>query len=285
MQPKPAARNERAWKRHAGDFSWVTIALGLATMVLAAAAWTAGLTGAVSLWVAGGMMFVAAYVGFTVMHEAAHGNIVGPHAHLSWIGTGLGWGCGLLLLAPYPAFRLLHLRHHAKTNHVGHDPDLWVAGSRWWSIALRCASILGHYYVVFLTGRLGDRPAVRQARNVAVATVVAIIATVALLASVSSLGVVLALWVLPAWAASTVLAFAFDWLPHHPHTVAKRMHDTRIVIVPGLWLPMLWQNYHLVHHLYPRVPFYRYARCYADCEGALEQAEAPIVAWPAPARS
>ena len=63
--------------------------------------------------------------------------------------------------------------------------------------------------------------------------------------------------------ATALLAATFDWLPHHPHEVESRddrFRATSILIDPWLTPLFLFQNYHLIHHLYPAVPFYRYAR-------------------------
>ena len=40
---------------------------------------------------------------------------------------------------------------------------------------------------------------------------------------------------------------------------------------------MLGQNYHLVHHLWPRVPFYRYGRVFYESREELESHGAEIV--------
>ena len=59
------------------------------------------------------------------------------------------------------------------------------------------------------------------------------------------------------------LAFAFDYLPHHGlhlRPAEDRLKTTRNRIGCEPWLSplLLYQNYHLVHHLHPVVPFYRY---------------------------
>jgi beta-carotene hydroxylase len=41
------------------------------------------------------------------------------------------------------------------------------------------------------------------------------------------------------------------------------------------WLWM-YQNYHSIHHLFPRVPFYKYARLYSEIEAVLKEKQAPI---------
>ena len=83
-------------------------------------------------------------------------------------------------------------------------------------------------------------------------------------------------WILPAVIAILWLALAFDLLPHLPHTTQERYYDTRIY--PGRVLNFLFlgQNYHLVHHLWTTIPWYRYQRAYLEIEPDLRERRAPI---------
>ena len=277
-EPKPASSALRAfaWKRYAGIFAYQTVLLCAGVLVAWAAATTAVIADVLPLWAGFAVNAVAAYAAFTVMHEASHGNIHGRHARLSWVDPTLGWLAAFLLLAPYPAFKLLHLRHHSRTNHDGEDPDLWVAGRTPLGVALRCLTIVPHYYATFLFGRLSKAPGARRIRALGVAYLGVVAAVTIAAASTGTLAWALGLWIGPGVLAASALAFAFDYLPHHPHTVRERLHDTRVIVAPGLWLLFLWQNYHLVHHLYPRVPFFRYAKCFESMRPALERAGAPM---------
>jgi fatty acid desaturase len=72
-------------------------------------------------------------------------------------------------------------------------------------------------------------------------------------------------WLLPARIAIGLVAFSFSYFPHAPHTLTtkeNRYRASNILLYPGLTPLLLCQNYHLVHHLYPGVPFYRYARLF-----------------------
>jgi beta-carotene hydroxylase len=72
-----------------------------------------------------------------------------------------------------------------------------------------------------------------------------------------------------------MLAAAFDWLPHVPHEIESRtdrFRATSILIDPWLSPLYLWQNYDLIHHLYPALPFYRYTAVWRlDNERLLKQ--------------
>ncbi|MEO1368405.1 MAG: fatty acid desaturase, partial [Acidobacteriota bacterium] len=252
-----------------------------AAAVLAAWAGVAALawTGALGLGAAFGLQVVLAYLSFTPLHEASHGNIAGRAKGLKGVERLVGWLAGVPLLAPYPAFRKLHLDHHGHTNDHEHDPDFWVAGGSRGAVLLRCLTILPHYYWRIVLG------AVRSPSSRDTASILALLAYATLAASFAAAGRggwVLAVWVGPALLSAAVLAFAFDWLPHHPHSERGRYRNSRILLFPGLEVLLASQNLHLIHHLYPRIPFYRYAPFFREVRSTLEAKGAPIVDLAAP---
>ena len=81
--------------------------------------------------------------------------------------------------------------------------------------------------------------------------------------STGSASTLLVLYFLPIRIAIFTLGWAFDYLPHNELTATPeedRFRTTRNRIgLERLLSPLLlYQNYHLVHHLHPVVPFYRY---------------------------
>ena len=56
------------------------------------------------------------------MHRLAHRNRV-------WNDL-VGWFAGIPLTVTRPAFRYVHLAHHAKTNQADEDPTSWWVGAR-----------------------------------------------------------------------------------------------------------------------------------------------------------
>ena len=262
------------WRAHSGFLAWPSLLLTLGIWLGVVLVWGAALLGWLPLWVGSILVLALIYLAFTPMHEAAHGNVGGAR-DLAWLDLCVGWACSLLFLAPFPAFRAVHLRHHGAVNRVDRDPDLWVAGTGALSIAARCLTIIPHYYRMFLG------PMACKANRMARAqSVLAFVCTALLMGALiwAGLGLELVLlWLVPAWLASGLLALAFDWLPHQPHGELGRWDNARIILGRGLnWL-MLGQNYHLVHHLWPRVPFYRYEQVFRASREELEQHGAAIV--------
>ena len=265
------------WRRHAGHLATPTLALAAAVLLGEAAVWTAVVSGVAPLWLGSIAATVLAYVAFTPVHDASHGS-VGGSPRRAWIDAAVGHTLSLPLLAPYPVFRALHLRHHGATNHPERDPDAWVAGRTALGTAARCMTIVPHYYAVFFREVRRPGAAMRRIAPRSLVTFAAHLLLVGLVGSLAGWGLALGLWVGPALLASGALAFLFDWVPHHPHTARKRGQETRLIDIPALTVPMLGQNHHLVHHLYPRVPFYRYAALLEEIRG--EVAHAPVVRWP-----
>jgi fatty acid desaturase len=272
----PTQRGE-VWRSFVGPVAGGTLALGLFVVLGEAAVWSLTLGGLVPIWVGSLCATVLAYLAFTVMHEASHGNIHGDTRSLRLVSEALGWLAGITLLAPFSAFRVLHLRHHAYTNHPEKDPDHWVKGTSALSVLLRCALIVPHYLWDFLAGPTSRTEQARASRGPAVLALAAMAAGVLASIPLGLFGWVLALWFGPAVAAAAVLAFAFDWLPHAPHVERCRFRDTRVILGPGLTSLLLYQNLHLIHHLYPRVPFYRYREVFDATRTELEREGANIV--------
>jgi beta-carotene hydroxylase len=58
------------------------------------------------------------------------------------------------------------------------------------------------------------------------------------------------------------LGLFFDYLPHRPFQERDRWKNARVYPSPLLNLLILGQNYHLVHHLWPSIPWYKYQPAY-----------------------
>ncbi len=236
--------------------------LAVPTMLLAAAV-TVGwgmtivlaVSGTLPYWAAILLATPLAYVAFTPMHDATHGSV----ARAKWINAVVGRLCGLVLVAPYSAFRWAHLTHHKHTNHAENDPDMWSATGPMWSHPLRWVTQDLGYYVHYVRG-WKSRPVQERVETVATFLVIWSVVAAAFWAGYG-LEVTL-LWLLPARLAVGILAFLFDYVPHYPHHVTARedrFAATRNLGGDGFNAFFLYQNWHLSHHLTPGVPFYRYA--------------------------
>ncbi|MDF1660728.1 MAG: fatty acid desaturase [Planctomycetota bacterium] len=264
------------WQAHTGGVATPTILFFSAIVLVEIAVWTLAIQGLLPLAIASVIATVCAYGSFTVMHEASHSNIDGGQSHMSALEECLGWISGVILFAPYSGFRVAHLMHHAHVNEADKDPDHWVAVKHPLAVLFRCSTVSLHYYYQLFVGPISKEEAARETLPSTVIGVLFMLGLCVVLTILDMGHLALFLWVLPAFVAMAFLALTFDWIPHHPHTEKEDFRDTRILLVPGLTLPLLWQNFHLVHHLQPRVPFYKYARWFHEHRAALEQKNALI---------
>ncbi len=263
MTPKAIKIDRRFIGAPAGAFN-PTVALFLLAIAgfgLGAAAMATGQLPAL-LGVPG--LAVCIYLSFTVLHDAMHGT-----AHRSKaVGHAMGRICGLLLLVPLPIFRGVHQVHHAHTNDPERDPDLIVAFGPGWLRPLALALTIPAYRWHFYRQRLWrDAAGLREA----VATDLAIAAFLTWAFVWGPAGLVALCWLAPLAIAALWLAFAIDYLPHHPHAQQGRYYDTRIFPGRIANLLLLGQNYHLIHHLWATIPWYRYQQAFRAIEPELRE--------------
>lgn len=216
---------------------------------------------------------LCSYILFTPMHEASHGNIAGRIQKYKKLEKYLGYLSGFALFIPFPMFRVLHLRHHSFTNDEEKDPDFWVATNIPIFLFMKCFTIKPHYYYhAFFK-------ATEPMKNLYVNTFscVGIYLVISGVMAYLGHGTFFLIWIVSSMIALAFLAFLFDWLPHYPHKQKGRYKDTTIITFRWLDEIMLLQNYHLIHHLYPRVPFYNYKKAFKQIEQDLIDKEAMIV--------
>jgi beta-carotene hydroxylase len=244
--------------------AWPTLAVTAACLLAWLGAIAACVTGALPLWMGAAVATLAAFMAFTPMHDASHQSVIPPRSPLRWLNGAVGRAAGLPLFAPFPAFRYLHLMHHKHTNEPDDDPDFWSGRGPRWALPLRWLTQDLHYYVVYAR-RMKER---EHAEVLEVwGTLAAFVALAVGLALAGFGAEVLALWLLPSRLATAALAWGFDYLPHRPHTVpARQDRFAATAIHTNWWLTplFLYQNYHLIHHLYPGVPFYRYIAVFKE---------------------
>jgi beta-carotene hydroxylase len=278
-------------RRHSGFVAWPTVVLFaglLVGFVLAAIGWWAGV---LSLWVGCAINTVIVYVLFTVHHDATHKAISGRLPRWRWLDAACGTVAGAALQLSYRGFSGEHLRHHAHTNDPLRDPDAAVVGPIW-TVPLKwvAAVVLRTLSSLPFGGRLEAKVMARFApaelpapndrikREMRRSRRAVQIGTAVLIASIP-LGLfvpVFLLWWLPSRLAGLPLMVLFSWLPHVPFDSTARFHNTRINTFRGSTWLLLHQDRHLIHHLYPSVPWYRYQALFQDLRPLLEAEGARI---------
>lgn len=260
----------RGYDLQEGETAWPTLAvLFAAAAVHALSAW-AGVSGLAPAWLCVLVCGACAYAQFTPLHDSVHKGL----SKRSWLNETAGAAAGAYLFVPFEPFRLNHLTHHAHTNDPEQDPDYWVNGKSWLGLSARCATLLEyHHYAYFkLNARLG------RAFYTGMCELALFWALFAGLCLAGWGKEAFLYWYLPAKIGSALLGLLFDYWPHRPHTERGRLRDTAI-LNPAWFDPFfLSQNVHLIHHLFPTVPWYRYRAVLRRLEPGLS-AEAGGLIW------
>lgn len=264
--------------RHIGGVAWPTLLL-LATCAAVYVACIAYLLAepTFSWWALAGVSFCT-YAVYTPLHDAVHGAVTGMSLEHRWVNEWVGYVAGHFLGISFAAHRRSHLKHHRATNDPLEDPDMVLSAGTARELAIvwlkgvpkewLFASSFAHFTEA-------EKVTVRRERFAIVAT------RLVVLFACADLGVTLLTLIMGQMIGNAVLVTLFAWSVHHPHTERERMKTTTVYQArTGLDTAMtvIWgyQNYHAIHHLYPKVPFFRYRRLYGELEPYLLASGVPV---------
>jgi fatty acid desaturase len=251
------------------EFEWPTLLLAAATYGI----WALALVwlSTISLWLAVPVMAWAAAQHSSLTHEALHG-----HPFRSDALNSLLVALPLTIFIPYERFRDLHLAHHRdefltdpyddpESNYM--DPAVWDRLSAPVRALLRFNNTL--------CGRITVGPAIgtfvflrAEARLIAKGCPLTIRAWALHLPALALLTWFVILSPTPVWAFILQAYIALGllrirtFLEHRAHEKARG----RSVVIEDqgpLALLFLNNNFHVVHHMHPRLPWYRLPAAYA----------------------
>ena len=215
-------------------------------------------------WLCFSINTLALHCSGTIIHDACH-----QSAHRHRIVNAILGHCSALILAfAFPVFTRVHLQHHGNVNHPNDDPDHYVStGGPLWLIAVRFL-----YHEVFFFQR-------RLWRNYELLewfiSRLIIITIVYISVQYHFLGYILNFWFIPAFLVGITLGLFFDYLPHRPFVERNRWKNARVYPGKVLNILILGQNYHLIHHLWPSIPWYNYQPAYYLMKPLLDEKGSP----------
>ena len=276
-------RKAAASARHyMGRVAWPTIILGLLLGVSYITTVVMALTGFLSLWLAVPLVAALTYFSYTVLHESVHGSITGNEQSLRWLNKALGYLAAWIVMIPLTAHRHEHTAHHRYANDEVNDPDFHVGNMRASLLAPVHAALRAwvSQFGYYAKNRWTVAPP-RQNLYLCLEVTAALLPRLAVLVAgywVEGLALFVLGWLIGA----IVLLYLFAYVVHRPHDQAGRYLDTSTILIPGrlgslltgLWM---FQNYHSIHHLFPRVPFYHYAKLYREIDEIMAAKGAPIL--------
>ena len=252
---------------HRDGFEWPTLVL-LATCY---ALWFLGLTGAYMLWAPLGLALTVVMIGLhaSLTHEMVHGHPFRDER----LNEALVFPC-LGLFVPFRRFRDLHLAHHEdacltdpyddpESNYQ--DPALWARLPGWFRGVLTFNNTLAGRMLLGpalgIWSMLSDdlRRIRRGERNVVVAWLLQIPGVAGVLAVVAWAPMPVWLYLVAAYCGWSLIKIR-TFLEHRAH---ERDSGRTVVIEDRGFFALLFlnNNYHVVHHVHPRVAWYNLPAC------------------------
>ena len=252
--------------------AWPTLALAALLVSAHITLLIFGLLASTSPWWLTLPLGISAYFHYTPAHEAIHRNIV-RSTRFDPLNGAIGWWSALLTGMTWPLLLRTHIAHHVHTNSP-RDPDAFVHGSLPRLFALAAVSVFTNlvpipaWRLIYGTNspNLGYldawkiMPAAEWRLHQLVHGTMCLSVWAAVVFGYGA--AVFALYVVPATIGRLLMGIFLSWLPHRPFIEGDRyalatLHKGRLLAWASAGHSM-----HLIHHLWPRVPFYRYHRLY-----------------------
>jgi beta-carotene hydroxylase len=249
-----------------GGVPWGSVAWGLGNLAVWLSLWPLVLSGLLPLWLALPIATANVALSYLPSHEAQHRIIAKPGEPLFWLNELVGHVSTIPLVLPYGVARLTHYEHHKHANHPDLDPDAYTKASSPWGAIL--ASIAGRQPGARGNAAYGetlDRLNTAEADDARLWAVFAQLSfyTILIVGAWSGHALEMALiWWLPRHLGATYIQFYLSWAPHNPGHATGRYQDTRAF--KSFWgnIGSMGMQFHIVHHLYPRIPLMRTPAAY-----------------------
>lgn len=263
----------------APEYAVPTLVLAAFCIFTAVFFMVAGFTGALNIYLASLGIAVVYYWFFSIIHDAIHRSVSKNKKLNEFIGQ-----LGSTIFNPIASlelFRWGHFQHHRHTNDEK-DIDVWSHGPAW-SLPLRWITIDAHYLIRALTSQ--DASAKKALRAALPYIGGGLLFIVALIASGHGFEYLM-LFLIPSRLAFIAIGFSFFWLPHAhwPNDQVEIRQSKNFTLATTVrfgkeWLlnPLLqFQNYHLIHHMWPSTPFYNNEKVWKLLEPELLQRDLAV---------
>ncbi|MCR9194325.1 MAG: fatty acid desaturase [Hyphomonas sp.] len=258
--------------RHLNKFPYFAVFWAFSNLAVWLALWPLVFLGIIPLWLG----FIIASMNITLSylpsHEAQHDIIAKPGTKLRWLNQLVGHVSTIPLVLPYRVAKVTHMDHHKHANDPDLDPDYSTHAdgpirALWKSVKNRQPRAKGGFnaYGEMLM-RIG-----RQ--DVLLDGILYQIVHYSILFALAWSGYAIEaalLWWLPRHIALTYIQYYLSWAPHNPGLSKGRYRDTRSFRSILGNIGSLGMQYHVIHHLHPRIPLYRTPRAYWEMKPILE---------------
>ena len=258
--------------RHLNKFPYFAVFWAFSNLAIWLALWPLVFMGIIPLWL--GFIIATANVTLSYLpsHEAQHDIIAKPGSKLRWLNQLVGHTSTLPLVLPYQVAKITHMDHHKHANDPDLDPDYSTHADGplhaiWKSLYNRQPRANGGFNAY---GEVLQRKGRMDVILISVAYQVVHFGTLFALAWSGYALEAALLWWIPRHIALTYIQYYLSWAPHNPGLTKGRYRDTRSFRSILGNIGSLGMQYHIIHHLHPRIPLYRTPRAYWEMKPILE---------------
>lgn len=253
-------------RKYLGRLPWEMVVWGLGNFVLWLSIWPLTFSGILPLWAGFLLSTFCITISYLPSHEAQHSIIASRGSKLRWLNELVGHVSTIPLVLPYRLAWITHRQHHAHTNDPVLDPDIGTRGhtwlqSVWHSLKARQPGADSAYSVAL---EKSDDPNAERAALEAAALTTSYYAILSGLAWSGYAIEAALLWWLPRHLSTIYIQLFLSWAPHHPQNEEGRYRDTRAWRSPIGTMASLGMEYHLIHHLHPRIPLTQTGAAYRE---------------------
>ena len=257
--------------RHLDKFPWGSVVWAFANLVCWLSLWPLVFFAGLPLWIAFPVATINVALSYLPSHEAQHDIIAKPGTKLRWLNQAVGHLSTIPLVLPYRVAKLTHMEHHKHANHPELDPDYSTHAEGplqaiWKSLLNRQPRLEGGLDAYGETlQRLGRLDVVLDG-------IIYRMVFYGILFALAWNGFAIEaalLWWLPWHIGLTYIQFYLSWAPHNPGMGTGRYRDTRSFKAVVGNIGSMGMQYHIIHHLHPRIPLMRTPRAYWEMRDAL----------------
>ena len=251
---------------------WGAVAWGLGNCLVFISLFPLVLLDILPIWVAFPIATLNAILSYLPSHEAQHNIIAGKGKPLRWLNELVGHVSTIPIVYPYRVLRATHMEHHQHCNDPEKDCDIDVH-----------AKSSAHFFLKQLINRQPE-----SKRNAAYANCLErtgqshlmmdavllqaffllVMFTMALTGHAIEAAL---LWWIPQIIGGVYLEYYLAWAPHHPGDEQGRYRDTRAFKSRFGNIISMGMQYHIIHHLYPRIPLSLTPAAYRELKPILEK--------------
>ncbi|MGB2239833.1 MAG: fatty acid desaturase [Pseudomonadales bacterium] len=259
---------------------WGAVAWGLGNLTVWLSLWPLVLLEILPIAWAFPIAVLTVALSYLPSHEAQHSIIAREGHPLRWLNELVGHLSVIPFAQPYRVLKATHMEHHAHTNNPELDPDYAVHAKDNWdflknSILRRQPGGAAQQAYGAALERVGKGNLLLDA----LAYNFVFLAVLCAMAWTGHAIEAALLWWLPKHIAQTYIQYYLSWAPHHPGIRQERYGQTRGFMSKAGNLLSMGMQYHIVHHLYPRIPLSSTPAAFHEMKDILEIRGCDIGQW------